>query len=55
MMSQDVQTATVRVEVSQEQSREGMLVEAIARSALEDAIPSLPDATRTVSFANAKL
>lgn len=38
MMSQHVQTATLTVEVSPEQSREGMLVEAIARSALEDAI-----------------
>jgi hypothetical protein len=38
MMSQHVQTATLTVKVSQEQSREGMLVEAIARSALEDAI-----------------
>lgn len=43
MMSQHVQTATLTVEVSQEQSREGMLVEAIARSALEDAIAKLQD------------
>ena len=43
MRSQDVQTATLTVEVSQEQSREGMLVEAIARSALEDAIAKLQD------------
>jgi len=42
-MSQHVQTATLTVEVSQEQSREGMLVEVIARSALEDAIAKLQD------------
>lgn len=42
-MSQHVQTATLTVEVSREQSREGMLVEAIARSALEDAIAKLQD------------
>jgi hypothetical protein len=41
MMSQHVQTATLTVEVSQERSREGMLVEAIARITLEDAIAKL--------------
>ncbi|MBD2535254.1 hypothetical protein H6G97_39945 [Nostoc flagelliforme FACHB-838] len=37
-MSQHIQTATLTVEISQEQSREEMLVEAIAGSALEDVI-----------------
>jgi putative transposase len=48
MISQHSQTGTLTVEVSEEQSREGMSLDAIARSAQEEAIPS-------VSFANAKL
>lgn len=43
MISQHSQTATLTVEVSQEESREGMLLEAIARSALEEAIAKLQD------------
>lgn len=43
MMSPHVETATLTVEVSQEQSREGILVEVIALSAQEDAIAKLQD------------
>jgi putative transposase len=43
MMSQDVQTATQRVKVSQEQSTEGMLLDAIARSVQGEAIAKLQD------------
>ena len=43
MISQHSQTATLTVEVSQEQSREGMLLDAIAGSALYEAIAKLQD------------
>jgi len=43
MISQHSQTTTLTVEVSQEQSTEGMLLDAIARSAEEEAIAKLQD------------
>jgi putative transposase len=43
MISQHSQTATLTVEVSQEQSREGMSLDAIALRAQEDAIAKLQD------------
>ena len=43
MISQHSQTATLTVEVSQEQSTEGMLLDAIACSALEEVIAKLQD------------
>jgi putative transposase len=43
MISQHSQTATLTVEVSQEQSTEEMLLDAIARSALEEALAKLQD------------
>ncbi|MFK0735278.1 MAG: hypothetical protein ACFKPT_13675 [Gloeotrichia echinulata GP01] len=42
MISQHSQTATLTVEVSQEQSTQGMLLDAIARSAEEEAMPIFP-------------
>lgn len=43
MISQYSKTATLKVEISQEQSTEGMLLNAIARSAQEEAIAKLQD------------
>jgi hypothetical protein len=43
MISQHSQTAKLTVEVSQEQSREVMLLDAIARSTLYEAIAKLQD------------
>lgn len=49
-MSPHVPTATLTVEVSQEQSREGILVEVIALSAQEDAMPTAVNYAKLQDF-----
>ena len=52
MISQDSQTATLTVEVLQEQSTEGVLLGAIARSALEEAIAYVDQKVKEGKVAN---